>query len=31
MYKTFVVNEKDSLLMRTGTDGFQPKFIVWYL
>lgn len=31
MYKTFVVNEKDSLVMRTGTDGFQPKFIVWYL
>lgn len=28
MYKTFVVNEKDSLVMRTGTDGFQPKFIV---
>lgn len=28
MYKTFVVNEKDSLVMRTGTDGFQPKFTV---
>lgn len=27
-YKTYFVNEKESLSMRGGTDGYQPKFII---